>query len=259
MNQAIWAGLLASFIAGGIGTAAGAGGVFIFRQLSARLEDALLSVAAGIMLAATFFSLLLPALEHAEALIQSRFPAVLLVSSGILLGAVGLWFLHQHLPHEHFIIGNDNQMKTKIRKIWLFIMAITLHNFPEGMAVGVAFAGSDPANAITLATGIGLQNIPEGLAVAASLLSINHSRLSAFIIAALTGMVEPIGGLIGASLGIVSVAMLPCMLGLAAGAMLFVISHEIIPETHRRGYEHLATFSLIAGFVLMMLLDATLG
>jgi ZIP family zinc transporter len=127
------------------------------------------------------------------------------------------------------------------------------------MAVGVAFAGSDTANAITLATGIGLQNLPEGLAVAASLLAINYSRRFAFIIAALTGLVEPIGGLIGASLGIISVAMLPCMLGLAAGAMLFVISHEIIPETHRRGYEHLATFSLIGGFVLMMLLDATLS
>jgi ZIP family zinc transporter len=110
-----------------------------------------------------------------------------------------------------------------------------------------------------LATGIGLQNLPEGLAVAASLLAINYSRRFAFIIAALTGLVEPIGGLIGAALGIISVAMLPCMLGLAAGAMLFVISHEIIPETHRRGYEHLATFSLIGGFVLMMLLDATLS
>lgn len=259
MNQAIWAGLLASFIAGGIGTAAGAGGIFLFRKLSIKLEDALLSIAAGIMLAATFFSLLLPALEHAEALTHAKLPAVLLVSTGILLGAIGLWFLHQHLPHEHFIIGKDNQMSTKMRKIWLFVMAITLHNFPEGMAVGVAFAGSDTANAITLATGIGLQNLPEGLAVAASLLAINYSRRFAFIIAALTGLVEPIGGLIGASLGIISVAMLPCMLGLAAGAMLFVISHEIIPETHRRGYEHLATFSLIGGFVLMMLLDATLS
>lgn len=146
-----------------------------------------------------------------------------------------------------------------MRKIWLFIMAITLHNFPEGMAVGVAFAGSNSANGISLATGIGLQNLPEGLAVAASLLAINYSRFNAFVIAALTGLVEPVGGLIGASLGSVSVAMLPCMLGLAAGAMLFVISHEIIPETHRRGYEHLATFSLIAGFIIMMLLDATLG
>ena len=259
MNQAIWAGLLASFVAGGIGTAAGASGVFVFRQLSARMEDALLSVAAGIMLAATFFSLLLPALEHAEALTHSTFAGVLLVSSGILLGAIGLWLLHQHLPHEHFITGNDNEMASKMRKIWLFIMAITLHNFPEGMAVGVAFAGSNSANRNSLATGIGLQNLPEGLAVAASLLAINYSRFNAFVIAALTGLVEPVGGLIGASLGSVSVAMLPCMLGLAAGAMLFVISHEIIPETHRRGYEHLATFSLIAGFIIMMLLDATLG
>ena len=137
MNQAIWAGLLASFIAGGIGTAAGAGVVFLFRKLSIKLEDALLSIAAGIMLAATFFSLLLPALEHAEALTHAKLPAVLLVSAGILLGAIGLWFLHQHLPHEHFIIGKDNQMSTKMRKIWLFVMAITLHNFPEGMAVGV--------------------------------------------------------------------------------------------------------------------------
>jgi len=259
MNQAIWAGFLASFISGGIGTAAGATSIFVFRQLSAKMEDILLSIAAGIMLAATFFSLLLPALEHAEALTHAKLTAVLLVSIGILIGSVGLWYLHEHLPHEHFIIGNDNQLHTKMRKIWLFVLAITLHNFPEGMAVGVAFAGSDTANAISLATGIGLQNLPEGLAVAASLMAINYKRSFAFFIAALTGLVEPIGGLVGAALGTVSVVMLPCMLGFAAGAMLFVISHEIIPETHRRGYEHYATFSLIGGFIIMMLLDATLG
>lgn len=259
MNQMIWAGLIASFLAGGVGTAVGAGGIFAIRALSPKLEDILLSLAAGIMLAATFFSLLLPAIAHAEQLIPIKFFAVLLVSAGILLGAGGLWYLHQHLPHEHFIMGTDNELNTKIRKIWLFIMAITLHNFPEGMAVGVAFSGGSSVNGISLATGIGLQNLPEGLAVAASLLAINYSRTQAFLIAALTGLVEPIGGFIGASLGIVSKAMLPGMLGLAGGAMLFVISHEIIPETHRRGYEHLATFSLISGFIVMMLLDATLG
>lgn len=259
MNQAIMAGFLASLISGGLGTAAGATSIFVFRQLSAKMEDILLSVAAGIMLAATFFSLLLPALEHAEALTHAKLPAVLIVSVGILLGSAGLWFLHEHLPHEHFIIGNDNQLHTKIRKIWLFVLAITIHNFPEGMAVGVAFAGSDTSNALSLATGIGLQNLPEGLAVAASLMAINYSRLFAFSVAAMTGLVEPIGGLVGAALGTVSEVMLPCMLGLAGGAMLFVISHEIIPETHRRGYEHYATFSLIGGFIAMMLLDATLG
>jgi ZIP family zinc transporter len=143
--------------------------------------------------------------------------------------------------------------------VWLFIIAITLHNFPEGMAVGVGFAGGDVRNGVPLAIGIGLQNIPEGFAVALSLISVGNSTARAFWVATLTGLVEPVGGVIGA--GVVSLAepLMPVILGMAAGAMLFVISDEIIPETHRRGYENVATFSLLGGFVVMMMLDTIFG
>ena len=143
--------------------------------------------------------------------------------------------------------------------LWLFVIAITLHNFPEGMAVGVGFAGGDINNGIALATGIGMQNIPEGLAVAASLLAIRYTRMQAFLVACLTGLVEPIGGLVGSVAVAVAEPLMPWTLGFAAGAMLFIISDEIIPETHRGGYQTLATFSMLGGFSVMMFLDATLG
>lgn len=144
-------------------------------------------------------------------------------------------------------------------RIWLFVIAITLHNFPEGMAVGVGFAGGDVSNGVTLATGIGIQNIPEGLAVAVSLISVGYSRMQAFLVGSLTGLAEPIGGLFG-SLAVSFVGpLMPWSLAFAAGAMLFIISDEIIPETHRRGFENLATFSFLFGFVSMINPDTTLG
>ncbi|RMG58386.1 MAG: ZIP family metal transporter, partial [Deltaproteobacteria bacterium] len=146
-----------------------------------------------------------------------------------------------------------------LKKIWLFVLAITIHNFPEGLAVGVGFGGGDMKRGLSLALGIGLQNIPEGLAVAFPLLREKYSRLKAFLIALATGLVEPVGGIIGA--GAVSVAkpVLPFGLAFAAGCMLSVISSEVIPETHTHGYEKEATLGVVVGFVVMMLLDNYFG
>ncbi len=254
----ILAGFTASFLAG-LGTAVGASGIVLVRRLSARVEDVMLSAAAGVMLAASFFSLLLPGIEFGEAAFGGTVAAVMVVSLGLLAGALALHLLHTRVPHEHFVLGREGPDTDRLARIWLFVIAITLHNFPEGMAVGVGFGGGDMANGVSLAVGIGLQNIPEGLAVAVSLLAANYSRGKAFAVAALTGLVEPVGGLVGsAAVGIAGPA-LPLTLGFAAGAMLFIISHEIIPETHRSEHATHATFSLLAGFVVMMFLDATLG
>lgn len=254
-SEIFWRGLTASFLAG-LGTMVGAVWVFLFRRPSPKAQDALLSGAAGVMLAATFFSLLQPALDHAESYIDSKALSVLVVIGGLLAGALGLYWIHRHVPHEHFVLGKQGPDSLRLQRLWLFIIAITLHNFPEGMAVGVGFASGDLGKAMPLAMGIGLQNIPEGLAVAAAMLAIDYSKLQAFLVASLTGLVEPLGGAVGASAVWITGPMMPVVLGLAAGAMLFIISDEIIPETHRGGYEDLATFSLLGGFAVMMFLDA---
>lgn len=258
VGSIILAGFIGSLSAGMM-TAVGGLGVFAVRQLSARLEDGLLSFAAGVMLAASFFSLILPAIEFGTDYYGSEPTAVLVVALAILAGAAGLYWLHKNLPHEHFQSGHEGPDSETISRIWLFIIAITLHNFPEGMAVGVGFANGNTANGFSLATGIGLQNIPEGFAVAVSLLSIGYTRTKAFLLATLTGLAEPLGGLFGSAMVSISGPLMPVALALSAGAMLFIISDEIIPETHRRGFETVATFSLLAGFVCMMFLDATLG
>lgn len=254
----IWMGFIASLVAGLL-TGIGALGVFFVRRLSVRLEDGLLSSAAGIMLAASFFSLD-PSRNRAwrDSFSQQELRGDRR-NRGILCGAVALFLMHRHLPHEHFLAGHEGPDTKALSRIWLFVIAITLHNFPEGMAVGVGFAGGDVSNGMTLATGIGIQNIPEGLAVAVSLISVGYSRMQAFLVGSLTGLAEPIGGLFG-SLAVSFVGpLMPWSLAFAAGAMLFIISDEIIPETHRRGFENLATFSLLFGFVSMMYPDTTLG
>ena len=248
-------GVAASFLAG-VATGVGALGIFAISHLSDKTEDVLLSVAAGIMLAATFFSLLLPGIAYAEAQLTPRPVAVLLVSGGLFLGAVTLFLIHRYLPHEHFLLGKQGADVPAVKRIWLFVMAITVHNVPEGMAVGVGFGDGDVSNGISLALGIGLQNMPEGLAVAVSLFSIGYTKVQSFSVALLTGLVEPVGGLVGSAAAWLATSLLPWTLGFAAGAMLFVISGEIIPETHRGNSHTTATFSLLGGVVAMMLLDA---
>jgi ZIP family zinc transporter len=247
-----------SFLAGAM-TGLGALGVFLIRSLSPRLEDALLSVAAGIMLSASFFSLILPGLESAAQLGFGKPAATGIVIVGLLLGALLVWSLHHFAPHEHFVLGRQGPQSAKFGRVWLFVITITLHNLPEGMAVGVGFAGGNHANGVSLALGIGLQNIPEGLAVAAALLTVGYKRTTAFLISLVTGLIEGLGGVLGATALYIAQPLMPWILGLAAGAMLYIISDEVIPETHSRGYQTLATFSLIGGFVVMMFLDATLG
>jgi zinc transporter, ZIP family len=177
----------------------------------------------------------------------------------MLLGAVVLWAIHRYLPHEHFIKGREGMDAANLRRIWLFVFAIGLHNLPEGLAVGVGVGGdrsADGAAGLAITLGIALQNMPEGLIVAVALAGEGYSRGFAFMIAVLSGLVEPIAGLFGAFAVNIAGMMLPWGLAFAAGAMLFVISDEIVPETHRRGHATEATFGLMTGFVFMMMLSA---
>jgi ZIP family zinc transporter len=176
----------------------------------------------------------------------------------MIVGAVFLHVADKQLPHVSFDSAVDTQLDS-MKKIWLFIIAITIHNFPEGMSVGVSFGTGELKNGIVLAIAVALQNIPEGLAVALPLVGLGYNKWRAVGIATLTGLVEPIGGLMGITMVTVFEPVLPIAMGFAAGAMLFVISEEIIPETHANGRSRYATFALMAGFIVMMVLDNLLG
>ncbi len=255
LSNTLFVGMLAS-IGAGLMTALGATPIFLTRNISQRMLDVLLGLAAGVMLAATSFSLIVPSLEYSGGGLKSA----LITSAGILAGAIFLDLTDKHAPHEHLLDKRIEGGATKsLKKIWLFIIAITIHNFPEGLAVGVGFGDNNISNGLTLALGIGIQNLPEGLAVAISLVREKYTQKHAFTIALLTGLVEPIGGLLGLFLVSIFKPILPFTLAFAAGAMLFVISDEIIPETHQGGHEREATFGVIIGFVIMMILDVTLG
>jgi len=251
-------GALASLCTG-LATGIGAIPVMFTRSISRRAQDVMMGFGAGVMLAATSFSLIIPAIEAATVDGSGRAGAALIVAGGMFIGAIFLYLSDRYSPHEHFISGPEGADPKNLKRIWLFIIAITLHNFPEGLAVGVGFGGGNVSNGVALATGIGLQNIPEGLVVALALLTERYSRPQAFMIALLSGLVEPIGGAIGAGVVTLARPVLPWGLAFAAGAMLFVISDEIIPESHRKGFEKEATFGVMIGFVVMMLLDVTLG
>jgi ZIP family zinc transporter len=254
----ILAGSLASLLAGGA-TALGALPTLAVERVPRRAQDTLLGFAAGVMLAASFFSLILPGIDVAAAQGASRTGAVSIVGAGVLLGALGLGLIHRYVPHEHFVSGREGPDADKLRRIWLFVLAITLHNVPEGLAVGVAYGGDDPARAAAVAVGIGLQNVPEGLAVAVSLSALSYTRWQVFAVAAATGLVEPLGGLVGVSAVTLARPLLPWGLALAAGAMLYVITDEVIPETHRRGSRPFGTAGLMVGLVVMMVLDVVFG
>lgn len=254
------------FVLGGLGslvaglfTAIGALPALLGSRIGVRSQNSMLGFAAGVMLAATVFSLIIPGIDHGERIYGSALAAVLLVSFGILAGGVVIALINRYAPHEHFVTGREGADWLHLRRLWLFVVAITLHNFPEGLAVGVSFAGHDIANGIAMTTGISLQDMPEGLAVAVALIAAGYSRLRAVTVAALTGLVEPVGGMIGAAMVSTVALLLPLGLSLAAGAMLFVISNEIIPETNRKGYANLATGGLMIGFVVMMQLDVLLA
>lgn len=252
-----WTGALASLVAG-LGTALGAAGLLFFRRLSARVETTLLAAAAGIMLAASVFSLLLPAMEEAAAR-GSPLSGGGVGALGLLLGA-GLFYLaHRAMPHQHFVKGREGMDSVTIRRLWLFVLAITLHNFPEGLAVGVGAGQEDAGKGLALTLGILVQNMPEGLIAAVALYALGYGMAAAMGLSALTGMVEPVGGIIGAGAVGISAALLPWALAVAAGAMITVVGGEMIPETHRKGHENRATVALLVGFAGMLLLDSGLG
>lgn len=246
-------------LAAGLMTSVGAAPVLFGQTPSRKWRDISLGFAAGVMLAASFFSLIIPALDASEAQGYSGAAPALIVCAAILLGMGVVALLNETIPHEHFNSGREGPEAASLRRVWLFIIAIAIHNAPEGLAVGVAFGAEGFDGGFPVALGIGLQNAPEGLAVAVALLGEKYSAGKAFGIAALTGLIEPVMGLLGAAVIVVAQPLLPWGLAFAAGAMLYVISHEIIPETHRSGHQNQATTGLAVGLVVMLFLDVWLG
>jgi zinc transporter, ZIP family len=251
-------GLFASLLGGTLATTLGAVPALFLRRLSEPVHNVLISFAAGIMLAATVFALLLPGLEEAEGQLGGAIPAVLLCILGLLLGALALWSLHGVTPHEHFAKGREGPERLQWSRVWLFVIAITLHNFPEGLSIGVGAGSRSLDVLVSITVGMGLQNIPEGLVIAMALRGEGYSKRVAFGAAFVSGLVEAVGGVIGVLLTVAAAIMLPVALAFAAGAMLFVISNEVIPETHR-GSGTRATVGLMIGFALMMFLDIAVG
>ena len=246
-------------LSGFAATAVGAVVALALRDVAARTQDIMLGFAAGMMLAASSFSLILPGIDAAKELTGNGLLAASIVVLGLALGVALMIGLDRFVPHEHEKTGRRGPEAKRIDRVWLFVLAITLHNLPEGMAIGVSFATGDMQVGIPLTTAIAIQDIPEGLAVAMALRVTGISALRAALIAVGSGLMEPFGALVG--LGISSGFALgyPIALGLAAGAMIFVVSHEVIPETHRNGHETPATLGLMLGFGVMMFLDTALG
>jgi ZIP family zinc transporter len=249
--------IVASTIAGFGATTLGAVPALFLSKLNEKVNNNLLSFAAGVMLAATIFSLLIPSIARSKMQGASNTSAVTQAVLFLCIGGFTLWAINALVPHEHFGKGHDGAMDLgKLRKIWLFVIAIAIHNFPEGLSVGVANGTGEFGTGFGATLGIALQNIPEGLSVAIALQSQGYSRKYAFFVASLTGLVEIFGGAVGGGILLISTQILPWALAFAGGAMLFIVSDEIIPETHRPGFEKGATFSLFVGFGLMMFLDA---
>lgn len=247
-------------------TALGASFVFLFKTMNRRFLDIMLGFTGGVMLAASFWSLLNPAIEMSETLYPSLnwMPAAV----GFLLGAIFIYALDKFMPHLHINFGEDEKegMKTEWHKTTLLILAITLHNIPEGLAVGVLFGaatlgldGASYAGAVTLAIGIGIQNFPEGIAVAMPLRRQGVSRLKSFWYGQLSAIVEPVAGVTGVLAVIYMQAILPFALAFAAGAMIYVVVEEVIPETQRDKYTDVSVLGFIGGFLVMMILDVALG
>lgn len=257
-DAALTWGLLGG-LAGFATTALGALPALFLRGLSNRTEDSMLGLAAGMMLAASSFSLILPGLAAGEAITGNATLGALTVVLGLGLGVLLMLGLDNFTPHEHAHGGPCGAGCERLNRVWLFVLAIALHNLPEGMAIGVSFAQGDLSVGLPLTSAIAIQDIPEGLAVAMALRAVGLAPLNAVLIAAASGLMEPIGALLGIGLSSGLALAYPIGLGLAAGAMIFVVSHEVIPETHRNGHQTSATLGLMAGFAIMMVLDTTLG
>ncbi len=251
--------IAASLVGGFAATTLGALPAFFMKSLGPRVSNAMLAFAAGVMLSATFFSLILPSIEFGVTVFGSRGRAAWGTVTALMIGGAALWAAHTYVPHEHFIKGAEGPLRERLARAWLFVLAITVHNFPEGMAIGVGAGSGDADIGLRVTIAMGLQNLPEGLAVAMALVGQGYTRTYAFLVAAVTGLVEVVGGAFGGGVVALSSALLPGALGFAAGAMLFVISNEVIPETHRKGYSTSATAALFVGFATMLVLDVALN
>ncbi len=241
----------------GVGGATVIGAVigFLFRKISHRFSDIVLSFAAGIMLAAAVLGLIVPSVEYGGKY------GVLVTVVGIFAGALCLNLIDKLVPHLHKMVGQDieSHNNADLSKVLLFVTAIAIHNLPEGIAAGVGFGSGDVNQALLIAGGIALQNIPEGMVIIAPMLAAGVKPGKTFICAALTGVVEIIGTLIGYFAVSISTAILPFALAFAGGTMLYVISDEMIPETHAHGCERGATYALLVGFCIMLISDVLLG
>ncbi len=256
--------LFATFFTWGV-TALGAAGIFLSKEIDRKLLDGMLGFAAGVMIAASYWSLLAPSIEISESLgLVPYIPAAI----GFMLGGAVLWLIDKILPHLHLNlpISSAEGIKTSWQRSILLVLAITLHNIPEGMAIGVAFGaaaagipGASITSAIALAIGIGIQNFPEGLAISAPLKREGLSNGKSWWFGQLSAAVEPIGAMIGAAAVILMRQLLPYALAFAAGAMIFVVIEELIPESQAGANTDIATLCAMVGFTIMMILDVALG
>ena len=248
----------------GVGGATVIGAVigFLFKNISHKFSDVTLSFAAGIMLAAAVLGLIVPSVEHATEGVGNV--GVIVTVIGTLLGAVCMKLIDLAVPHLHKLSSSGDDIEAHTRnesldKVLLFVLAIAIHNLPEGIAAGVGFGSGNDAEAMVIALGIAIQNIPEGMVIIAPMLATGMKPGKTFLIAALTGVVEIIGTLVGFLAVSIAEVILPVALAFAGGTMLYVISDEMIPETHAHGAESAATFSLIIGFLVMLVFDLVLG
>lgn len=241
----------------GVGSATIIGALigFIFKKISHKFSDIILSFAAGVMLAAAVLGLVMPSVEYGGDY------GVIITIAGIFTGALCLNIIDKLVPHLHGMVGADAEENNtaNLNKVLLFVLAIAIHNLPEGIAAGVGFGSGDTSQALIIAGGIALQNIPEGMVIIGPMLAAGVAPKKTFVCAILTGLVEVLGTLIGYFAVSVSTAILPFALAFAGGTMLYVISDEMIPETHAHGNERGATYALLIGFVVMMLVDFYLG
>ncbi|MGL2962748.1 ZIP family metal transporter [Flavobacterium sp. RSB2_4_14] len=244
-------------------TAFGASFVFFFKNMNRVVLDGMLGFTGGVMIAASFWSLLSPAIEMSEG---EGFVKVIPAAVGFALGALFIFGLDKLLPHLHINFKETEGVKSPWQRTTLLVLAITLHNIPEGLAVGVLFGGvaagipeASIAGAVTLAIGIGIQNFPEGIAVSMPLRRMGMSRWKSFMYGQSSALVEPIAGVLGAVAVIFFIPILPYALAFAAGAMIFVVVEEVIPETQQDKNTDIATLGLIGGFIVMMTLDVALG
>ncbi len=241
-------------------TVFGAGIGFAFKNISHKFSDIVLAFAAGVMLAAAVLGLVVPSVEYGSQ--YGTGIALCITVIGIFAGAIALNLMDKLIPHIHKLAGgleekhHDNE---KIGKVMLFVMAIAIHNLPEGIAAGVGFGTGNNADALMIATGIALQNIPEGMVIIAPMLTAGVNKKRTFLYASLTGLVEVLGTLIGYFAVHIATFILPFALAFAGGTMLYIISDEMIPETHAHGSERGATYALLFGFCLMLIFDIVLG